>query len=518
MTSTTALLRKMRKALSERERGRNQGHRDLSGYRNDPIRYCYDHLRVKLTTQQETICQAVVEKKWLLVPSANETGKSFIQACLASWHYDAFDPGLTIITGPVHDQIRDTVFAELRLLRGTDSNFAPSAMRLESGPKHWIKGYTARSATAFHGRHEGSVFVIFEEAEDIASEFWIAADSMAHYFAAFYNPILSHSEAAVRERGDKYHIISLNAFDHPNITAQLENHPPPFPKAITLPRLKERLDKWATKVSHDDYRPGEDVELQGVYYRPGPIAEARVLGRRPKITVGSVFTPNDIDKVNETVHEINPRWPIVCGVDVARFGDDYSSIHVRQGLCSIHHESHNGWNEVELAEKIMKVVYDCVNRFVYSVDQGSASGSSSQADPRNAEIGLIARRIPIQIDDAPCGGGVQDILRSNGYKVVPINSASTDCTPEYPNIRSQLWFDATELARSGLIDWSRLDDVHRNNLTEQLLAPQYEYDVKARKVVEPKKRTKSALGRSPDDADAMLLCYFQPRVVAEYQQ
>ena len=42
--------------------------------------------------------------------------------------------------------------------------------------------------------------------------------------------------------------------------------------------------------------------------------------------------------------EIKPHWKVQIGCDVARFGDDWTAIHVRRGGCSIHHEAHNGWS------------------------------------------------------------------------------------------------------------------------------------------------------------------------------
>jgi hypothetical protein len=466
---------------------------DFRKYRTDPSLYCREVLGVALTPQQDEICAALIKHRWILVPSANETGKSFIEACLASWHYDCFNPGRTIVTGPVADQIRDTVFAELRAMRPA-AGFAPAAMRLSTDDMHWVKGFTARSATAFQGRHTGSVFVIFEEAEEIESEFWVAADSMAHYFAAFYNPISTSSETAIRERSDKYHIVRLSALDHPNIAAGLAGRLPPVPKAITLDRLLDRLDRWATRLTGDEPGENDDISVAGRRYRPGPIAEARILGRRPSQSVGSVFSQAHVTQLLATRQQLLKTWPVVIGCDVARFGDDHTVMHVRQGLCSLHHESHNGWRETMISDRIRELCYQYGRETVGEL------------------------RVKIQIDDSAYGGGTQDMLIRDRYNVVPIDARSSKCNPEFPNIRSQLWFDAVDCVKNGLVDISRLTPEQKSELTTQLLAPKYQFDKKGRREVEQKKVTKANLHRSPDDADAFNLAYFNPTPMTETYQ
>lgn len=455
-------------------------------YRENILGYCQDVLKVQLTPQQERVCQAVQEHRQVLVPSGNEVGKSFLGACLASWHYDCFDPGYTIITGPVYEQLKDTVFAELRVLRQGDKNFAPAEMRLQglNSPKHWCKGYTARSDTAFQGRHEGSVFVLIEEAEDVAPEFWVAADSLSHYQVAIYNPISSSAETVGRERSGQYFIVRLSALDHPNIDAGLSGQPAPFPKAITLPRLIDRLEKWCKPVLPADRQEG-DIELAGKIYRPGPIAEARILGKRSTFSTGSVFSLGLMESVLQTRRVIDPLWPKAIGVDVARFGDDFTAIHARHGVCSLFHESHNGLRETEVARRLIDLALKM------------ADGDEP-----------AAKRIPINIDDAPVGNGVQDILTEAGFRVIPVNSASSATKPGFPNIRSQLWFDGREVAEAGLMDLSRLTKETTDALHQQLTAPEYSFNSKGQRVVDEKKVTKRKIGRSPDDADALLLCYY----------
>jgi hypothetical protein len=55
-----------------------------------------------------------------------------------------------------------------------------------------------------------------------------------------------------------------------------------------------------------------------------------------------------------------------------------------------------------------------------------------------------------------------------------------------------------------------LDRPTRARLRQQLLAPAWGYDERTgRRVVESKDETKKKIGRSPDDADALLLAYLE---------
>jgi phage terminase large subunit len=119
----------------------------------------------------------------------------------------------------------------------------------------------------------------------------------------------------------------------------------------------------------------------------------------------------------------------------------------------------------------------------------------------------------IVVDDSGVGGGVTDRLRElaresgNSFRVIAYNAASAPAEAnkdEYPNARSELWFEFAE-------DWlPGLDLDTDEDLLSDLCAPQYGMDSKGRRVVEPKDETKKRLGRSPDRADAVMMAFCRP--------
>jgi hypothetical protein len=474
--------------------------RAMESYRNNPVAYAYEVLRVKhLSSDQEKILRYVGEN-WrrcrLLVPSANETGKSFLAAILASWHYDCFYPTLTIITAPSQATVHDVIFRELRRLRRGDRNFLPKADRIEESEDRICVGYTASGDASFQGRHDASVMGIYDEAEGIDAEFITAGETFLDIFVMFYNPTQAASAVAVEERSRQWHIIRMSALNHPNVIAALNGGEPPIPNAVTLEKVVHRLNRWATVLRECDPEDPREVVVNGVRYLPGPAAEARVLGIRPTKPVNAVYSSDQLWSIESVPREIKPHWLVQLGCDVAHFGDDFTVIHARRGTCSIHHEAHNGWDVDQTAERLRQLAV------MLSKDTPS--------EPTE---------IPIVIDDVGYGGALRDPQRARGFKFLGFNvSKPSDKIEEYPNLRSQLYFDFEDLLKHRLVDMSRIPESARHDIIEQLQVACYEFDNKGRRTILPKKKLKELLGRSPDDADAVLLAYYQyPETLEVYR-
>jgi hypothetical protein len=141
--------------------------------------------------------------------------------------------------------------------------------------------------------------------------------------------------------------------------------------------------------------------------------------------------------------------------------------------------------------------------------------------------------VPIKVDDDGVGGAVTDILRADGFNVVPVSSATAAYEQDgYPNKRSELWFATAERTREDGLDLSGLarnpkeptqiltehdgnpvrliDEDTLDELKRQFMAATYSLDSRARRVVCPKDEQKQKLGRSPDGADAINLGYHEP--------
>jgi hypothetical protein len=481
-----SLLRQLRR-LNRRARAPRA---DLGIYRDRPDLYCEQVLRVRLTPGQGEVCRLIVTPPYrVLVKSGHNVGKSFLAACLVSWWFDTRNPGVTITTAPTDRQVKDILWKEVRRVRGAAglSGFSgPKIPRLETSPDHFAYGFTARDATAFQGQHDKAVLLVFDEAEGIPTEFWDAAHTMlggvTYGMVCFYNPTTQSGPTVDAENEAGWHSVTMNCVDHPNIRADLDGNDPPYPSAIRLERLTEMLDKWGQPIALADATE-TDVVLGTRAWRPGPVAEARLLGRRPSTAFDAVWSVSLFEQC--CTLKLPDCGVLQIGCDVARFGDDMTAFHVRRGGNSLHHETHQGLPVPVVAARGKELAYRWGNHY-----------------------GVDPRRVIVAVDDAGIGGGVTDCGRADGWNFIGVNGASSAPNEdEFPNMRSALWFGLAELARRREVSFALLAPPVRNELRRQLTAPVYTLDLRARRVVEQKIKTKERLGRSPDDADSVLLAY-----------
>lgn len=462
-------------------------------YRRRPVEYCREQLAVELTPAQEAIARLVVQPPYkVLVRAGHNVGKSFLAACLVNWWFDSFDPGVCLTTAPTDRQVKDILWKEVRTRRldpkadvPKDVFPGPKACRLETSSEHFAHGFTARDGDRFQGQHSVAVFIVFDEAEGVAPIFWEAAEAMLggknFAFLAVYNPTSQSGPTADAERSGRYHLVTMSAIDHPNIAAELEGKEPPFPSAIRLGRLREMLEQWSSPAPSVD-TPGAIV-LGDRCYLPGPVARARLLGIRPTAGFNAVWPEWVFDQAAQRV--LPNTGTLQIGCDVARFGDDFTAIHIRRGGVSLYHESANGWSVTTTVDRLKELAFE----------HGKLCGITPQS-------------IPIAIDDVGVGGGVVDALCKDGWNAIGVNVTRRAPDPdEYPNLRSALWFGLADEAARGTVSFARLPQVVLADLRKELTAATYTLDVSARRQVESKDQLKTRIKRSPDNADATLLAY-----------
>jgi hypothetical protein len=461
-------------------------------YQTDPVGFATDVLKVDWWSKQQEVALALLEHKKVLVRASHSVGKTMVTGGIVNWHYDCFQPGITITTAPTDRQVNDLLWKEVRVQRRGRPGLLPKAARMEDAPDHYAVGFTARDVNAFQGTHEEDLLIVFDEGVGVAAEFWEGADAMltsgdGNRMLVIYNPTDTASAAYAAELAENVHVIQISALEHPNILAELRGEPVPYPKAVRLSWVRERIAEWCTPIDAT-LATADDLEWppgSGVWFKPGPLFESRVMGRWPSQAVTSVWSEAAFQAACEAALPEPEDAPCEIGCDVARFGDDDTTIHVRRGPVSLEHEAHNGWDTVRTAGRLMQLARQYGER-----------------------CGVDGRAIALKVDDDGVGGGVTDILRAEGFSARPVGAGSVAIDEEgYPNRRSELWFVVAERARDRRVDFSRLSLAVRQELRRELMAPTWKVDSKGRRVVEPKEQTKKRLGRSPDNADALNLAF-----------
>jgi phage terminase large subunit len=203
-------------------------------------------------------------------------------------------------------------------------------------------------------------------------------------------------------------------------------------------------------------------------YRANPDEAEHVWGGSPrKQGENAVMSRVHIrDAVNRAVEETDPDE---VGVDVGRFGNDKTQMYRRRGAKVIAHK--------ELTKQDTQFV---------AKEAWEFAGKD--------------RNIPIKVDDTGVGGGVTDRLNEFGANVIPINfGGSPKDKKKYDTVADEMWFDFP-ITEAGI--------PNDPQLIQELGGRLYDYDKLGRRKVEPKKKFKERFGRSPDKADALILCYY----------
>jgi hypothetical protein len=489
-------------------------------YQADPLAYARDVLKVTLTADQEAIALAGLEPpRKVIVKSGHNIGKTFLEAVLANWHFDCFRPSLTITTAPTDRDVKDLLWKEIRTMRlqAGLGGLMPAAAEMRSGHNHYAKGYTANKGESFQGRHDGRMMFLFDEATGLEGHVYTPTGTMfnarlGHIWYCFCNPTDTNCHLYLEDVGNRggWRSFSLSSMDHPNIMAQLRGEPLPVPNAVSVEQINDWVAQWCDPVEESDREstdfqwPPEEFRDRSdppMWWRPGPQYQSRVLGLWPSAGTYGVWSELLWNAACQELPAPTIRDRLVIGCDVARYGDDYTSIHVRHGTTSLHHETHNGWG----VDRTIARLQELCRQYAAYLD-----GLRSPYDPRPSPYD-----IPVFIDDDGVGGGVTD--GAGGYTFLGVNAqtAPHDET-NYPDRRSELWFALAERARHGELSVARLKEEHRLLLMRQAMAPRWD-PVRGRRCVQSKEKIKKDLGRSPDDMDAMNLAYCDPMLSAAPQ-
>lgn len=487
--------------------------RAASGYDGDPVGYAREVLKVEPWAKQIEVARLLLTPPYRVqLRSSHSVGKTWTLAWLTNWFYDTYlSESAAITTAPTDRDVKDLLWTEIRRQRtkaGLGGFIGDAAPEMRTGDDHFAKGFTAGRGESFQGRHFAHMLFAFDEAVGIKDVFWRTTGTMfkpqpGHFWLAAFNPTDTSSPAYANELATDssgnplWHVVQMSSLDHPNIAAELAGLPPPYPSAVSRAQFENWLAEWSDPIDAADHNAC-DLEWPpggGHWYRCGPEMEARALGRWPSSATYGVWSDALwLAMIGDDASLLTwgPADIPTVGHDPARFGNDYSTFHVRWGPVSLHHERHNGWETKRNAARCKELARFWAEKY-------------NAFHPRTQEP-LKPQEIPVHIDGDGLGAGVIDL--SDGYRFVSVCGSSRATRPGYyPNRRSENWFLLAERARQGQASFARLPKEHQTRLRQQLMAPEWEPDGMGRNRVEPKEITKKRLGFSPDDADAANLAY-----------
>jgi hypothetical protein len=478
---------------------------ELEAYASDPLALAR-RLGIRLWWKQEDICLSVLQNKRTLVRAGFSTGKTFNAGLLVFWWFACFPSSICLTSAQTYPLLKEQLWAEVGAVynRATAAGLQPPNSRLVTlrigdakETKHYALGISPAKqggddelgnqlAQGFHGKR---LLVILDEAQAMDPARWSTFTSIGtgedDRILVQGNPtVIGGDFERAAKPGSGWNAIAINCFEHPNVLSDLRGEPLPYPGgAVTLSWIEDRIwgpDPWceaARGASPDNF---EWPQGSGQWWSPGPLFQARVLGQFPSSGLPDTLIPlNWIEMARGRYLEPGDNQ-VQMGLDVSRFGSDQTPLYTRQGPCVLECQS---WQGMDLAY---------------------TAGRAKETIERYPDSFIV-------VDDIGLGGGVTDMLQADGIDAVGMNVSSRPSDPEkWPNLRSEIMCSLADRFRTGDIDLTRLDREDYNRLASQLAAMRFSYDSRGRKVVASKDVLRKAIGRSPDDADALALAFASP--------
>lgn len=445
-----------------------------------PREWVKDKLSEHLWTKQVELMESVRDNRHTACHSCHESGKSYTAARAVAWWLDAHPPGtaFAVTTAPTGAQVRAILWREINrahakgqlLGRCNQTEWWLGSEMIAFGRKP-----SEYNTEAFQGIHAQYVLVVIDEANGVPKGLWDAAETLIandnSRILAIGNPDDPASYfAEVCKPGSGYNVVHISAFDTPNFTGE---YVPPEVGEQLISKLwaEERKEKW-----------GEE----------SPLYISKVLGNFPPYATDSVVPWSWVQAVRQEVgeHRVKPDKAdkTVLGVDVGAGGDE-TVIWAKRGMKALEKETDHSSDPEVVAGRIMRT----------------------------------ARRLKaseIKIDIIGIGWGVAGLLRKEiregvaagtitwDIEVIEVNVAEAPSDREhYQNLRAEIWWDVgRELSRLKRWDLSAVDD----DTVAQLIAPKYSIGANGLIRVEKKEDLRSRIGRSTDDADALLLAFYEP--------
>lgn len=181
--------------------------------------------------------------------------------------------------------------------------------------------------------------------------------------------------------------------------------------------------------------------------------------------------------------DIEGDGQLIYGVDVARMGGDRTVFWERKGLKTTKWAVYSKLRTTQVCDQLEQF-----------------TAFNKEAD--------------LKIDDTGVGGGVTDEMTKRGYNVKAINFGGVaQDKDKYPNWISEAWFHMANII-------SEVQLPYESDLLMELTTRQWHQDVKGKRRVESKIEYKKRGFRSPDIADACIICYgetVEPSILDYYR-
>lgn len=404
--------------------------------------------------------------------SAQGIGKSRAIAQAALW-WTYVRGGQVRISAPTARTIREVIMRKELARIFYRNPQLPGELYTDSlrvrGEEPSILAFTATSASGATGHHdsEGGILFILDEAQGVGPEAWEAMDANTtgerdKQFVCG-NPLKpSGPFFEVSQPGSGWEVVQTSAFDHPNLDPDADRKIPGGPSEAWLERMR---DRWG--------------EGSGMW-------QARVEGEFSEGSDDGLFRRSWLDAAAERWEKgIGGGEEPVVAVDVARFGDDSTVLAFRRGDRV---ERFVSWEKLDTAETTERVKRELAEAGVLPADRGGGFKGTGT----------------VVVDAIGLGAGVLDRLKAEDYRTVEYKGSKSPREKDrYRNLRAESYWRLKDALEAG-----ELSIPPDEGLFQELLAVRWAPTADGRIQLESKTDLKARLGKSPDRADALAMCWY----------
>lgn len=414
--------------------------------------------------------ESVRDHRHTAVHSCHDTGKSYTAARLAAWWLDSHAPGeaFVVTTAPTGAQVKAILWREINRAH-RKGNLIGRVNQLEWWIGNEMVAFGRKPADyspqAFQGIHQRYVLVIIDEAGGVPKTMWDAVETLAtNEFArvlAIGNPDDPSSQFYnVCQPGSGWSVIHVAYDMTPAFTGE---------------------DVPATLL-HDLISPIWVEERKKMWGEASPLYSSKVLGLFPEYAMDTVIPlpmVRALQKREDWPVEVDPVSEL--GIDVGA-GGDKTVIRHRLGRKLGEQWTDHTADPANVVAKSMAAIRETKATRAKIDVIGIGWGVAGWLEEK-----LIEQRIDCEVVRVNVGEGSSDPSR-------------------FPKLRDEIWWMGRELTQDGGWDLRDIDD----ETLGQLIAPKYKPDTAGRTKVEKKDETRERLGRSPDNADSLLLAFYDP--------
>lgn len=482
-------------------------------YLTNPVKWAEDVLGIKPWSKQRDILMSVQNNDHVAVRSCHGSGKSYLASLLACWWISTRPLGEAIVvtTAPTYAQVHAILWEDIRKhhLRAEERfREGKSPMKMPgyiTQSDQWksddgmLLGFGRKPADnndhGFHGIHRQYVLVIIDESCGIRENLFTAVEAITttknSRILAIGNPDDPATQFQKFFTSDpNWDRLDVMSYDSPNFTMFHKGHYDKCNHEDEWMQEQCQQRKWAERWDRDseldlpqsvlDQLPNDEwvAQRRAAWGTDSPLWMSKVLGRFPLQSVNTLFSADTLARGIDCELIPDRTAPVILGVDLARFGPDYSTIYS------------NIDGQIRLIDK-----------WGGKADEQLVDGMESAARVHQWAQALGATEV--RIDSEGVGGPILDQinrLSEGSYSVIAMKgSATSPDNMRWVNSRAY-WYDRM---REKMFNHEIDIDFADKRLFEELEQIQYHFNNRYRSLQIESKEDMSKRGvKSPDHADA----------------